>query len=389
MNWTSNTDKSLKVWLVSTGTGRTPRGIEVFFQRCFDALIGTEGLSLTLFRGAGEETECMRNLSCLFRDSGIARVLGKFVARDGYVIEQWSSFFPLMTRILQEKPDVIYYGDANIGFLLYRFRSLFRLNYRLLYHNGGPCDAPFVRTHFVQQLSPMYFERAIISGEFPSKHFLVPIGIELESSFSFTTADDRVRIRRVLGIPSGRRVVLSVGWVRSNHKRMDYLIKEVAALPEPRPFLVIIGLQDEGSRPIVELAKTQLGSANFMIRTTSVSAVSDYYRAADIFALASEVEAFGIVFLEALSYGLPTIGHCHPVIKYVLGDAGIVGDLSRPGGLSSLLFEELQKLSHASAAETEARRESVRSRFSWDVLRPAYAGMFHAAATLRMPWVNR
>ena len=106
--------------------------------------------------------------------------------------------------------------------------------------------------------------------------------------------------------------------------------------------------------------------------------MSHYYRAADCFVLASLKEGFGRVYLESLLHGLPTIGHCHPVIEYVLGDVGIIADLSQPGVLSDLLFRTLQR---TNSEEQKLRRwQSVRDRFGWENLAEKYLEMFQAAS---------
>ena len=374
-------NRPLKTWIICTGTGRIRRGIETFALSAFEGLRGIQGHEIDLFVGAGVERPNLHILPCLFRDHQPAQWIGKLFGRDGYVVEQWSSFIPLLLQIWKAPPDIIFYGDANLGFLLYRFRNLFSLRYRLIYHNGGPCSPPFVRTDYVQQLSPLYYQEAIEYGESSAKHFQVPIGIDVGEPVSRLTNEARDALRTRLGLPLDRPVVLSVGWIRSNHKRMDYLIREIAQLPRPRPYLVMLGQQDEGSRAIAALAKEALGGDNYTIRTVAQPDVSPYYEASDIFVLASLVEAFGIVYLEALLHGLPTIGHRHPVIEYVLGSAGILGDLSQPGNLASILEEQLDLLTLVSDETVRRRWESVRDRFSWEVLRPQYAEMFRACAT--------
>jgi glycosyltransferase involved in cell wall biosynthesis len=167
---------------------------------------------------------------------------------------------------------------------------------------------------------------------------------------------------------------------------------------------------DEHSPEILELAEQSLGAGNFAAKSVRPDQVADYYRAADIFVLGSLKEGFGRVYLEALMHGLPTIGHRHPVIEYVLGDVGIVADLEKPGELADALLRELQLLGREQRAmskelETginervvdapsfslqapsspQLRWESVRSRFSWDVLRPHYAEMFRTTAEVSVP----
>ncbi|MBO0720556.1 MAG: glycosyltransferase, partial [Blastocatellia bacterium] len=77
-----------------------------------------------------------------------------------------------------------------------------------------------------------------------------------------------------------------------------------------------------------------------------------------------------------LEHGLPVIAHRHPVMEYVLGDVGILADLSRGGELAGLIARGLS-LSRSSEL-MKKRWQSVRDRFSWPVLAPAYAQMFRA-----------
>jgi glycosyltransferase involved in cell wall biosynthesis len=195
-------------------------------------------------------------------------------------------------------------------------------------------------------------------------------------------------LRERLGLPLDRPIVLSVGWIARQHKRMHYVIEEVARMPEPRPFVQLLGAMDDASPEIVELGNRLLGPANFSARSVRYEQVADYYAAADCFVLASLQEGFGRVYLEALMHGLPTIGHQHPVIEYVLGDVGITADLSQPGNLAPLLTQILKdsalRAPHSALATN--RWESVRTRFCWPVLAPKYREMFHAVASCPTTW---
>jgi glycosyltransferase involved in cell wall biosynthesis len=173
-------------------------------------------------------------------------------------------------------------------------------------------------------------------------------------------------------------VALSVGWISRAHKRMDYVVEEVAKLPAPRPFLMLLGAIDRSSDEIIRLAHERLGADGFAARSVPYDEVAQYYAAADCFVLASLSEGFGRVFLEALAHGLPVIAHEHPVMRYVLAEHGIRADLRLEGALVRLLREVLAR--PADGRAMRQRWDSVRRRFDWGILAPDYRRMFEHAA---------
>lgn len=381
-------DDLVRVLFSCTGVGILNRGIESFFREAFDGLKGAEGIDAMLVKGAGSREQGARSgeqvVWCLARTGWPAQLIGRITGRSAYAVEQWSSFPGVVRAIRKFRPQVIFYSDANLGFLLRRFRRQIGVPFRLLFSNGGPCHPPFDRHDFVHQVAPLYRQEALQAGEPPEKHFLVPYGIHVPiAPISDPVAKRALRGR--LGLPLDRQVVLSVGWIARQHKRMDFVIEEVARLPEPRPFLQLLGAIDENSQEIIDLGNRLLGPQNFAARSVPYEEVAGYYRAADVFVLASLAEGFGRVYLEALMHGLPTIGHKHPVIGYVLGDAGLLADFSVPGNLMAVLAHTLGDATLSTNEAGRRRWESVRSRFDWEVLRPQYVDMFRACAKAPMP----
>jgi 1,2-diacylglycerol 3-alpha-glucosyltransferase len=384
----------LKVFFSCSGVGILNRGIESFFREAFDGLRGTEGLDLTLYKGAGEPKADEQVLWNLPRTGAAAKFLGACVRRNGYVVEQLSTFPSMVRAIRRERPDVIFYSDSNLGFQLFRWRKRIGVPYRLLFSNGGPCHPPFNRTDAVHQVAPQYHAEALAVGEPLEKHFLLPYGIQVPAGAPVSDPARKRALRAKLQLPEDRPIVLSVGWIAAQHKRMDYVIKEIAKVESRKqkaddsgsqlstlnsqPFLVLLGQMDDQSPAILELARRELGEGNFTARSVPYEQVADYYRAADVFTLASLQEGFGRVYLEALIHGLPVIAHDHPVMRYVLGDQGTLLDLSQPGALAGALRDELAKPAMPELAAR--RRENVRSRFSWPVLAPRYREMFYKTA---------
>jgi glycosyltransferase involved in cell wall biosynthesis len=159
---------------------------------------------------------------------------------------------------------------------------------------------------------------------------------------------------------------------------MDHLINEIAELPAgQRPFVLILGRQDESSPAIHALAAEKLGTGNFLITSVPAAEVATYYIAADAFALCSLVEGFGRVYVEALAAGLPVIAHNAEVMQFVMGNVGHLIDMQERGALSRAVRETLEQ--PWSPGDGALRRASVRERFGWKALSGGYVEMFWRA----------
>jgi len=388
--------RRLKIFFSCSGVGILDRGIEVFFREAFDGLRGSDGLDIALYKGAGDQKPDEHILGNLPRTSRAAELLGKLVRRSSYTVEQLSTFPSMVHAVRKHRPDIIFYSDANLGFQLFRWRKQIGVPYRLLFSNGGPCHPPFDRTDYVHQVTPFYYDEAIAAGESPRRHRVVPYGIDVPRGAPDTDVNLRNDLRRKIGLPVDRPVVLSVGLISAQQKRMDYLVKEIAQLCNfgslssgglaVSPYLVMLGAIDESSNEIISLANGKLGECNFTVRSVPHDEVAEYYSAADLFVLASLQEGFGRVFLEALIYGLPVIAHDHPVMRFVLGEHGVFADLSRKGALVGLIHEFVTRNLSVGGSDDRSqeaanrRREYVRARFSWLVLRSQYREMFFDCA---------
>ena len=299
-------DRPLKVWLVCTGVGVISRGIETFARDCFDGLHTRlpAGVRLELFKGAGPGLPPDEHrLPCLPRTGTTARLLSAMMRRTPYVAEQFSSLLPLVRRLCAERPDVVFTSEGNLRRWLYLLRPRLGLTCRILFSNGGPVHPPFPDCDHVQQTTPFHLQQALDAGEPPEKHSLVPYGIRVPAGEPESDPVVVAAIRRRLGLPVDRPVVLSVGSLSArDHKRMDYTIGELASMPAPRPFLALLGHLDEHGAPILAQAQAQLNEGNYLARSVATDEVADYYRAADVFALGSLREGFGRVYLEALMH---------------------------------------------------------------------------------------
>ena len=140
----------------------------------------------------------------------------------------------------------------------------------------------------------------------PEKISVLPAGVDLEL---FRPAD-KVEARRSLGLPD-RNIVLSVGRVEPL-KGFDTLLQAMASLDDRSDNMVVIVGGDEDASPelerLRELSRSLgLGESVMFTQAVSQERLSMYYNAADVFAMPSYYESFGLVALEAMACGVPVI----------------------------------------------------------------------------------
>ena len=176
-------------------------------------------------------------------------------------------------------------------------------------------------------------------------------------------------VRKKLGIGPDNLVVMTLTRL-VKRKGVDHLIRAVSGLPE-QIHLLIVG--DGPDRSRLEQLINKLGLAGRVHLAGFVDRVEPYFRAADIFALAShedkssgDVEGFGIVLLEAQARGLPVIGT----------DSGGIPEAFAPGQTGLLVPpEDPQDLAEAilKLADDPGLREQmggrgkglVREKYDW------------------------
>ena len=121
----------------------------------------------------------------------------------------------------------------------------------------------------------------------------------------------------------GRLRVLAVAnW--SAPKGIATLVRAVANVPELH--LDLVG--DTGSGKYRDRVRALVRSSELKARVTvhgslNERALARRYADADVFALPSEREGYGIVFAEALKHGLPVVAANIPTVRSIVGDAGL------------------------------------------------------------------
>lgn len=272
-----------------------------------------------------------------------------------------------------------------MGSALFHLRRFFGGNFKLLYCNGAPSPPVHYahRCDFAQMLTRGAFDEAIAYGVEEQRLFHLPYGVDGEL-FRPGTKEFRCSTREALGVPEQAKVILSVAAIKRDHKRIDYLIREVARAGRDY-WLVVCGQRTEETSALERLAEEQL-PGRWMFTTVPHAETPKVYSMADVFVLASLSEAFGLVTVEAMLCELPVILHNGPeFVELTSGAAARLIDMSTAGELTRTLSEvDSEGRAQRQRRLREARRV-IGDRFAWRSLAEQYVEMYRRVAGVGVP----
>ncbi len=203
-------------------------------------------------------------------------------------------------------------------------------------------------------------------GAHPEKIGVVPCGVDLER---FCPMDRKIA-RRQLGFADDESIVLFVGRL-APIKGIDRLLRAMTYLKPLKPIrLVIIGGDDHHTPESQDLHRlaVELGVQDVVVFLGRVEheALPPYYCAADVVALPSHYETFGLVALEALACGTPVVATPVGAMETILreGETGRVVANGAPQDLAAGIDEFTAK-TVAGELSVAAIRGSVLG-FGWD-----------------------
>lgn len=379
---TSGVDAPPTVLLVCPGLDHAHRGFETFARECFEALQHRADLTIELVKGSGARARGEVVVPTLTREALLARLIARPWAIEPFIVEHLAFTLVLLPLLVRRRPDVVYFSEWHVGRVLGRWRQLSGQSFALVFCNGAFAAGGYGHLDRVQQLVPGAIEYTAEGGEPAGRQELLPLGVRIEAPLVLPDDTERAVLRQALSLPVDRQIVLSAGAINTSVKRMDYVIGEIASMPEPRPYLLLVGQEELETPPIRRLALELLGAENHDIRTVAPAAMRNLYRASDVLVLASLWESFGRVLVEAQSHGLPCLAHDYPVMRWVLGDEGETADLREAGGVVAWLRGLTP--SNFSSEARRRRHRAAYDRFSWDTLADRYVEMLQAAAEDRL-----
>lgn len=199
-------------------------------------------------------------------------------------------------------------------------------------------------------------EQLRIIGQRTLMEKMTPNAVE-DKFFAATLAAAKLHrqvCRKLLGIEQDKTVVLYVGQL-IHRKGIDVLLKAVAELGEDYQLLIIGGKPPKEYTALAENLK--LNNVQFF-DFMGKEELEKYYKSADVFALATREDIWGLVVNEALQYGLPTVStkRCLAALKLLPRDCVIpIEDVCQ-------LQNAIERQSRMTAEDTENWQ-----RYSWKI----------------------
>jgi glycosyltransferase involved in cell wall biosynthesis len=132
---------------------------------------------------------------------------------------------------------------------------------------------------------------------------LIPLGIDRPPAVAAASREE-------FGVPRDAFVVVTVGRLVARKSTVQ-LVKALGASQRTAAHLLIVGDGPDG--PAIRRAASELGIADRVHMLGQVSDAEKYRALAvsDVFASTSQHEGFGLVFLEAMAFGLPVLCYDH------------------------------------------------------------------------------
>jgi glycosyltransferase involved in cell wall biosynthesis len=226
---------------------------------------------------------------------------------------------------------------------------------------------------------------ARLRDEFGVEAECVPSGVDAERFRPPRDAAERAAARDAAGLEDGELAILTVGGIEPRKGSLTLLRAFAAArraLPERRPLLLVAGgatlfdHRDEIDRFHALREHLGLDGSVRVLGPVSDAQLEDLYRAADVFALPSVKEGFGLAVLEALAAGLPAVVSDLDVFRTYLADGESA--LLAPVGDHDALAAALVRAAAAPglAARLRDGGRAVVARHGWDAAAAAHEAAY-------------
>jgi len=298
--------------------------------------------------------------------------------------------FQAIGEVVRWRPDLIICTHLALGPVAAVAATIGKRPYWVVVHGiEAWCSLPYGKRAALRQA-----DRVIVTSAFNQEQVLKRQGIDPDRMSSLPCALDE-KLLSVQATSDGRkcnlhryfsydrRVLLTVGRMVASerYKGHDMVLRALPAVVAEVPNLTYVLVGDGDDRARLEKLAAELGLAAHVVFTGEVSdlELAAFYRRSKVFVLPARTviddqspkgEGFGIVYLEAMAFGLPIVGPNNGAPAELVDDGknGLVVDPDDPGQIASAV---IKLLSNPNAARRmgQAGRKRVLKEFSYEAFR--------------------
>jgi glycosyltransferase involved in cell wall biosynthesis len=246
-------------------------------------------------------------------------------------------------KILINKPDLIISTHINFALIAHIIKKLFGIPYVLVAHGIE------IKSNFYKfKLKAIINSRKILSTSKWSQNKLLKLGIKINKiSIIGNTASEKIfntnnynkKFKSSYKKNSNEKIILTVARLDENEKYKGYdkIIKAIPKIVKKFKNIkyLIIGDGKDKKRIEILISKLRINKYVKLCGFVADSRLPAYYCIADVFALPSTGEGFGIVFLESMLSGTPVVGGNKDGSVDALNN-GHLGQLVNPKNIQSI-----------------------------------------------------
>lgn len=190
---------------------------------------------------------------------------------------------------------------------------------------------------------------------------MVPVGLDTEIIPEIK--ESKEELRKKLGLPVGKRILLYIGRLASYKKPMNAL-EMLSNLPEEY-YLVVIGTGELKDAFLEKIENQGLGDRIRYIESIPNTEIHNFYRASDCFVNFNSQEIFGMSILEA-SYQ-----ECPVVAMHAPGPDTIISD-GKTGFLCDTFEQMCMCVKKIDRSMGIAGKQRIEEKFSWKAASKAF-----------------
>lgn len=288
----------------------------------------------------------------------ISCLLRRWFDQPEIAVEHLTSFLPCIAYLLKNPVDLIFPHNGYGGlFVATCVRAISRTPVLFAEYNGLVDRGSYLKRNLTLKpdrliaLNPIVakFARQIAPQQAIS---IIPCGID-PAEFS---PEGKAMIT---GLPQPNIICVSA-LDRAGNQRLELTIEAVSRLPHASLLICGDGVDRDYFQ---DLGDRLLGTKRFQIKTFAYAQMPQVYRSANIFTSAATEEPHGLKYVEAMACGLPVVATDDAVRRYLIGNGGLVCDVTNLDEYTKSLRSALERHWYW---QQQPRQNAL--RFSWQAI---------------------